>query len=540
MSKHRVLHLALPVACLVLAAGCSSSSGGGSTGGSSTSGGSTKSTGSSGSTGGTSASGSLTIGSNVAPPTLDLTSNAAAAIDEVLDYNVYQHLVQLAPNGSIVPVLASSYAWSNGNKTVTFTLQSGVKFSNGDPLTAQDVVYSINRVIAPKSSYPYASLMGKVTSVTAPTPSTVAVTLSAPNNEWLYQLAAYSNGVILDPKAVSTIATAPVGTGPYEFSNEVQNYSVSLKANPDYWGSPKPGVGTVTFRYFSSSTAENAALLSNQIQVIDDLTNPPDVKQFESNPAYKIVHGPTNGKIQLTLNNDSGPLKSVQVRQAINYAIDKQAILTTVGAGYGTVIGSDTVPGDPWYSASYAQAYPYDPAKAKQLLAESGQKNISLTLTIPPYGYAESAAPLVAADLQAVGIKVTVKDIQWPLWLSQVFTARNFDMTIIDHVEARDIGNYAIPDYYWNYGKTSQVAALLAAGDAAPTQAGQVAKYTQVLQMITADAVNAWLYNPDQITVAAKDVVGLPGSGQSESFNLQYLSIGGTLPAQGQQQGFSG
>jgi peptide/nickel transport system substrate-binding protein len=528
MIKRRKLGWALPaIACLALAAGCSSSSSPGSSKTSSSSGGTVKT------------GGSLTIGSSVAPPTLDLTSNPAAAIDEVLDYNVYQHLVELAPNGQIVPVLASSYQWSNANKTITFTLQPNVKFSNGDPLTAQDVVYSINRVIAPKSTYPYAALMGKVTSVTAPTSSTVQVTLAAPNNEWLYQLAAYSNGVVLDPKAVSTIATAPVGTGPYKLTSFVQNYSVTLAANPYYW-STKPALSTVTFRYFSDSNAENSALESGQIQVIDDLPNPPDVKQFEDNPSYQIVHGPTSGKIQLTLNNQAGPLANTDVRQAISYAIDKQAILQTVGAGYGTVIGSDTVPGDPWYAASYAQVYPYDPAKAKQLLAQGGYPNgFSTTLTIPPYGYAESAGPLIQANLAAVGIKVTIKDIQWPLWLSQVFEARNFDMTIIDHVEARDIGNYAIPTYYWSFAKTSQVAALLNAGDAAPTQAGQIAKYTQVLQLITADAVNAWLYNPDQITVAAKDVTGLPGSGLTESFNLAYASIGGTLPAAAQAQGFA-
>jgi peptide/nickel transport system substrate-binding protein len=525
MVKRRALGLAWPaITCLALLAGCSSAS-------SSSSPGSGSSSAPSG--------GTLTVGSSVAPPTLDLTSNPAAAIDEVLDYNVYQHLVQLAPNGQVVPVLAKSYAWSNGNKTVTFTLQPGVTFSNGDPLTAADVVFSLNRVIAPKSTYPYAALMGKVTSVTAPSSDTVQVTLSAPNNEWLYQLAAYSNGVVLDPKAVGTIATKPVGTGPYTITSFVQNYSVSLGVNPHYW-STKPSLNSVTFRYFTDSSAENSALESGQIQVIDDLANPPDVKQFDSNPAFKIIHGPTSGKIQLTLNNGTGPLKNVQVRQAISYALDKSAILSTVGAGYGTVIGSDTVPGDPWYSASYAQTYSYNPAKAKQLLAQAGYPNgFSTTLTIPPYGYAESAGPLVAAELGAVGIKVTIKDIQWPLWLSQVFTARNFDMTIIDHVEARDIGNYEIPTYYWNYAKTSQVAALLAAGDAAPTQAGQTAKYTQVLQMITADAANAWLYNPDQITVAAKDVAGLPGSGLTESFDLAYASIGGTVPAQAQAQGFA-
>jgi peptide/nickel transport system substrate-binding protein len=489
--------------------------------------------------GGSAPAGTLTIGSSAAPPSLDPTSSPSAAIDEVLDYNVYQHLVELSPGGQIVPVLSNGYAWSADRKTITFTIRQGVKFSNGDPLTAADVVYSIDRVIAKGSKYPYASLMGTLTSVKATSPTTVAVTLSQPDQEWLYQLAAYSNGVILDPAAVSKIATGPVGTGPYEYKSQVTNYSVTLAANPDYWATA-PGFAAVEFRYFTDPTAENSALLSGQIQVIDDLQNPADAAQFENNSSLKIVHGPTDGKIQLTLNNASGPLKNVLVRQAISDAINRPAILQTVGGGFGTVIGSDTVPGDPWYSASYAKAYPYDPAKARQLLREAGYPNgLRLTLTLPqPYAYATQAGPLVDAYLKAVGITVTDKVVAWPLWLSQVFTNKDFDMTIIDHVEAHDVANYATPGYYWNYAGTSQVAALLSAGDAAPTQADQVAKYAQVLQMITGAAVNVWLYNPDAITVAKTGIKGLPTSGQSESFNLAYATTG-TVPALAVAQGFS-
>jgi peptide/nickel transport system substrate-binding protein len=526
MVNRRSTGLALvAVTVTALAAACSSSSSSGAPG--------------SASSAAAAPPGTLTIGSSVAPPSIDPTSNAAAAIDEVFDYNVYQHLVQLAPNGSIVPVLAASYSWSADRKTITFSIRQGVKFSNGDPLTAADVVYSINRVVAKGSKYPYATLMGTLTSVKAPTPTTVSVTLAQPNQQWLYQLAAYSNGVILDQKAAGAIATAPAGTGPYKYVSQVSNYSVTLAANTDYWGT-KPGYGTVVFRYFTDANAENSALSSGQIQVIDNLSNPADATQFEGNSSFKIVHGPTNGKIQLTLNNGSGPLKNVLVRQAIAYAIDKQSILKTVGGGFGTVIGSDTVPGDPWYSAGYAKTYAYDPARAKQLLAQAGYASgLSLTLTLPPYGYATQAGPLIQAYLKKVGINVTIKDVQWPLWLSQVFTSKNFDMTIIDHVEARDVANYATPTYYWDYAKTSQVGSMLAAGDAAASTSGEVAKYEQVLNLITSDAVNVWLYNPDAITVVKSGIAGLPASGQSESFNLEYVTGGGTVPATATAQGFS-
>jgi peptide/nickel transport system substrate-binding protein len=150
------------------------------------------------------ASGTLVIGSNVAPPTLDLTANPAAAIDEVLDYNVYQHLAQLTPNGGIAPTLATRWAISNHGRTYTFFIRKGVRFSNGDPLTPAAVVFSFKRVIAPKSTYPYKVLMADIKSVRA-VGWKVVVTLK--NRDWsfIYNMAAYSNGVILDPKAVKQI-----------------------------------------------------------------------------------------------------------------------------------------------------------------------------------------------------------------------------------------------------------------------------------------------------------------------------------------------
>ena len=489
--------------------------------------------------GATFSGGSLVIGSAVAPPSLDPTSNASAAIDEVFDYNVYQHLVELDPKGAVIPVLATSYKVSSDGLTYTFAVRSGVSFSNGDPMTAADVAYSLNRAVDPKSGYPYQSLVADVSSVTAPDSSTVVVKLAHPDNQFLYNLAAYSNGMVLDPAAVANIATAPVGTGPYMYQSQISNYDVVLAVNPNYWG-PKPHLSTVTFRYFSSASTMDSALQSGQIQVIDNLDNSQNVSQFKNNSSFKVVHGPTEGKIDLTLNNTAGPLKKLKVRQAITYATNKNAILKTVGAGYGTVIGSDQVPGDPWYTPSVNKAYSYNPGKARKLLAQAGYKHgFSLTLTLPPYGYATTAGPLIQAELAAVGIKVTIKNIAWALWISKVFTDHNYQLTIIDQVEARDIGEYGDCGYYFNYAGCKQVSTMMNNATAATTTAKEVADFRAIVRKISADAANNWLYNPDQLTVADKNVVGLPGSGLTESFNLSYVSFGGSLPKQVISEGFA-
>ncbi len=482
---------------------------------------------------------SLVIGSAVAPPSLDPTSNASAAIDEVFDYNVYQHLVELDPKGQVIPVLATGYKVATDGLTYTFTLRSGVVFSNGDPLTAADVVYSLKRAVDPKSGYPYQSLVADVSSVSSPDNSTVVVTLSHPDNQFLYNLAAYSNGIVLDPTQVANIATNPVGTGPYMYQSQISNYNVVLVANPKYWGT-KPALSTVTWRYFASASTMDSALQSGQIQVIDNLDNSQNVALFKHNSAFKVVHGPTNGKIDLTINNKSGPLKKLKVRQAISYAIDKKAILKTVGAGYGTVIGSDQVPGDPWYTPSVNRIYSYNVKKAKKLLAQAGYKHgFSLVLTLPPYGYATQAGPLIQAELAAVGVRVTIKNIAWALWISKVFEGHQYQLTIIDQVEARDIGEYGDCTYYFNYAGCKAVGTLMAAATTATTSAKEISLFRAVVHKITADAANLWLYNPDQLTVADSNVVGLPGSGLTESFNVSYVSIGGSVPAQAAAEGFS-
>ena len=151
------------------------------------------------------------------------------------------------------------------------------------------------------------------------------------------------------------------------------------------------------FRYFTNPNDLNSALQSGQINMIDNLSTPQDLKLFKSNPAYRVIAGLTNGKVQMTLNNAYGPLQNKLVRQAILYATDKQAIIQAASGGYGLAAGSDTVPADPFY-LNLSNTYPYNPTKAKQLLTQAGYPNgFSLSLTLPPYFYAQLATSRRAA-----------------------------------------------------------------------------------------------------------------------------------------------
>ena len=140
----------------------------------------------------------------------------------------------------------------------------------------------------------------------------------------------------------------------------------------------------------------------------------------------------------------------MRVRQAISYAIDKKAVNEIAESGLAKIIGTHASPNDPWF-LDLSDTYQYDPAKAKELLKEAGVSNLKLTLQVPPVPYATSRRRGRPRQPGDVGIDVTLKDIEFPLWIDQVFTKADYDLTIISHVEARDIDQYGNPQYYWRY-----------------------------------------------------------------------------------------
>ena len=467
-------------------------------------------------------SSTVTIGATLAPPTLDLTRNAAAGIPEVLLYNVYEGLVKLDKAGKIKPLLAQSWTISKNGRVYTFKLHSGVHFQNGDPLTADDVVFSFERVLhpPPRHPHPHADDMAPVKTVQAVGPTTVRVTLKQRSHGWLYAMTGPA-GVIFDPKAIPTLATHPVGTGPYAFSSMVPQYSVTLTRNPSYWGTPA-SLDKIVFRYYTDPNALVNAELAGDIDIIDNVPEPEQMTQFSDPKKFQIVQGLTNGKVLLSINNARTPLNKLLVRRAINYAIDRKALIKTAYAGYGKLIGTHSSPADPWY-LDLANTYPYDPAKAKKLLAQAGYaKGFSLTMQLPPVNYAQQSGAFIQSELGQVGIKVKIQNIDFPLWINRVFIGGNYDVTIIAHVEARDLIKYADPKYYWHYDNKT-VQKLIAAGDAAPTDAQWIADYRKVERIITTDAVNDWLFLLPNLEVVRKGITGYPTNGLSLSFDVTGL-----------------
>ncbi|WP_158879831.1 ABC transporter substrate-binding protein [Amycolatopsis anabasis] len=461
---------------------------------------------------------SLSVGFTAEPQNFDFTRTDGAAIPQALLYNVYEGLVKLDANGRIVPLLAESWSVSPDRKTYDFQLRRGAKFANGAPFTAEDVKFSINRVktdwtVSLKSS------MDVVERVDVVDPAHARVVLSKPSNGWLFAMTSRI-GAMFSPTAVADLANTAVGTGPYVVAQRRRGDVIVLRANPAYWGR-EPAYRTVYLKYIKDPTALNNALLSNGIDVIAAITAPDSIPQFEADTRFNVFQGTTNSEVTLAFNNARAPLNDVRVRRALTYAIDRKALLATAWAGRGTLIGSMVPPTDPWFT-DLSGAYPHDPDKARALLAEAGKPDLSLRLRIPNLPYAVSAAQVVASQLADVGVTVTIEPLDFPaVWLKQVFTDHDYDLSIIQHVEARDITTFAKPKYYWGYDNP-RVRDLVNRADGG-TPEEQVEAMRAVAQTLSDDAAADWLFLFPNVIAAKKKVTGFVPNQVSESFDLTGL-----------------
>ncbi len=452
-----------------------------------------------------SAEADVVLGLQLEPPTLDLTASPAAAIPQVLLYNVYEGLVKLEADGSITGLLAERWDVSDDGLVWTFHLRDGVMFHNGEAFTADDVVFSINRVLTKDPAHPFATTLAPVASVEKVDDLTVTVTLNQFSANFLFYMT-QGQGVILKESAIGSIENSPVGTGPFTFDMWRPGDSIVIVKNADYWGDPAL-VQSITYRYINEPTALNSALLSGDIDIIAGVSAPELLEAFESDARFQVLTGQTNGEVTMALNGFSPPLDNLLVRQAITHAIDKQAVVDLAYFGYGELIGTGASPLDPYY-VDLNDVYPYDPAKALDLLAEAGYTDDRpLRMLLPPVSYARRGGEIVAAQLAEVGITVEIENVEWGVWLEDVFTNKDYDISIVAHVEPRDLGQYGNPDYYWAYDN-ADVAALLAEADATPDDAARYALLAQVQEQITADAANVWLFLLPSLSVIKDGITG--------------------------------
>lgn len=464
------------------------------------------------------------VGLVLEPTSLDIRTQSGAALDQVLIDNVYQGLVGRTEDGGIRDVLASSHEVSSDGLTYTFTLRKGITFQDGKPVTAADVVWSLQQVKDTPSYVDSAKLAG-VSSITSPSDGVVRLQLAAPDSDLLFNLTGRS-GLVLEQAAKNDLSDTANGTGPFEVASWKQGDSLTFTRNPDYWGT-KAKVAKIVFRYITDPSTAVTAMASGDLDVL----NPVDgtlKSQLQGTPDIALHSGKTTDKYTLAFNDQKAPFTDKRVRQAIRQAIDAKALIKAIG-GTGVEQGGPIPELDPGYQ-DLTDIDAYDPANAKQLLAEAGHSKLSLTLTYANV-YPATIGDVLKSQLADVGITLTVKRVDFATWLSQVFQApasgrRDFDLSMVDHVEARDFGNWANPDYYFGYDNP-QVQALYAQSIAATDEATKTKALQQAARIVSEDAAGEWLYTATEITAVRKGVTGFPYDGGNSRLDLAGLALAG-------------
>lgn len=449
---------------------------------------------------------SLIMGTVLEATHLDPTAGAAASIDEVVYANVFEGLTRIDRNGAVKPALAKKWEISADKKIYTFYLQEGVKFHDSSAFTADDVVFSYDRARGEKSVNAQKALFKPIESVQKKDDYTVVVTLKQVTGSFLFNMG-WGDAIMVDSVNYKENKSKPNGTGPFKFKNWVKGDRIELVKNSDYWGTPAK-LDTVTFKIIPDPSAAVAALTAGDIDAFANFPAPESMSQFMKVDRLKVVIGNTEGETILSTNNTRGPFKKLKVRQAVAYALDRQAIIDGAMFGFGKPIGTHFAPHHPAY-VDLTGDFSYNPEKAKQLLAEAGYpKGFKAVIKLPPPAYARRGGEIVASQLRKVGIELEIIPVEWGPWISEVFKKRDYDLTIVSHTEPMDISIYARKDYYFNYD-SPDFQALMKKLDGTVDPTERYAILGDAQRMISKECVNGYLFQLAKHGVWDKNIEGL-------------------------------
>jgi peptide/nickel transport system substrate-binding protein len=380
----------------------------------------------------------LTMNSD--PDSLDPHRSSASITEQVM-LNVFDGLVNPTPDGGVEPAIAESYSISPDGLTYTFRLRDNVYFHNGDEVTVDDLTYTFERLQELSSEF------ADVVELDAPDERTFVITLGQPNSsfeKFLYR------AVI--PAGYDDHANQPIGAGPYRFVEYIPQNRLVLERNERYYREIGD-VDRVVVRIIGDPDARLLALRSGEV----DFTGVSTQRVDEVADSFEVIASQANSVFIFGMNNEQEALSDPRVRQAINYAIDRDEIIDFVFNGYAVELVSSMSPAmAEFFDASLLGRYETNLSRARQLLAEAGYPN-GFPLTLRISGHSEiysDTAQVIQQQLAPVGIDVTIEVIEWSMWLSDIYTERNFEATLIDFTGKLDpypVLRRYISDYRRNF-----------------------------------------------------------------------------------------
>ena len=450
--------------------------------------------------------GSITIAQGVEPPGLDPTTATSAAIPRVVYSNILEGLVRIDRNGKIAPALVRDFKISKDGKEYTFILKKGVKFHDGKPFDAEDVKFTFERLMDPKTATAHPEYYKDIDSVQVVDSHTVKIKMKNVNSMFLFNLAR-PDSIIVNKQAVDRLKSAPIGTGPFKFVEWVRGDHITLAKFDDYHRKGIPYLDKVTFKFIGDPSAQIASLKAGDIDVIAYDVSPENALLLEKDPKFKVLNGYTTTKVILSTNNSRKPFNDVRIRRAMAHAIDRTALIKGAMSGYGVPIGSHMDPGNPYY-IDLTPYYPYNPEKAKQLLKEAGYADgFEAVIKLPErYVYARRSGEIIADMFSQVGIRLKIELTEWGQWIDRVFKNADYDLTVIGHAEPFDINIYANPKYYFRYDSPKfQETLKKAEMEADPKIRKEL--YIACQKIITEDAVNGFLYVLPSLPTMKKEII---------------------------------
>jgi peptide/nickel transport system substrate-binding protein len=441
------------------------------------------------------------------PPGLDLTATPASATAAVVFYNVQESLVKVDRQGKLVPWLAERWNTSD-NKNYTFFLKRGVRFHNGRELKAADVKFVIDRAMNPETKHPAVANYAAISDIIVKDDYTITITLKNTTANFLLTMARQGS-VIYPREAVETLKSEPIGTGPYKVAEWVRGDRIVLVKNPDYHVKGLPKLDRVTYRFIPDPNAALAALKAGDVDATMSGLGPEHIPDLQKDARFQVIIGETTNDVIMSMNNSKKPFNDVRVRRAVTYGINKPEVVKGAMFGLGRVIGTNVDPLNPYF-VDMSGAMPYDPGKAKKLLAESGYPNgfEAVLKVAPQYYYTVRTGEVLVDQLQKVGVKIKIEQIEWGQWLSRVWKDADYDLTIIGHAEAWDISNYANPKYYFRYDN-ADFQKLFQQSETTVDDKARRELYVKMQKKLVEDAPVVWLYIHPRLAVTKKGLQGL-------------------------------
>ncbi|SCW63660.1 peptide/nickel transport system substrate-binding protein [Ruminococcaceae bacterium YRB3002] len=453
--------------------------------------------------------GTVTVGITQEPSVFDPHTMVAAGDKEIM-FNVFEGLYKFDSNGNLNPCLATAVEISDDSTVYTFDIREGVKFHNGNDMTTDDVVYSLKRAAGLLDGQDGALVtdLDGITDVTADG-NKVKVTLDAPNSELLSYFT-----VAIIPDEVADINATPVGTGPFVFGSYTIGQDVTLLRNDNYWKSGLPYIDKAVFKITADMDAGLIELQNGSIDIYPYLTT--DRANQLDPAAFNVLKKGSNMVQIFALNNKVKPLDDQRVREAICYAISRDDIISVTMEGAGEPLTTAMSPAmGSYYDTSLDGTYTRDIEKAKALLAEAGYPNgFDITITVPSnYLVHVNTAVELKSELAAAGINCTINQVDWATWLSDTYTDRNYETTVIaltSNYAPYDVLNRYQTDNSGNFINYSnaRVDEILAQIPLETDDAVKTGLYHEILRLMLDDAASCYIQDPANTVAVSTKISG--------------------------------